>query len=147
MKVTWFYLLLLILKDMLPIGGWNTWEQGVIIQSRVVQRSDIQLTRRTLEAPCGREKLVCEWGAGSGEQGFHLQIFWNFWRPWRGRPITVDYKCVDFYKILEVASITVDEERRSSSLKYKKLPIFMDEVYRNSNQNRINLCPHHHLVI
>jgi hypothetical protein len=43
--------------------------------------------------------------------------------------------------------ITVDEERRSSSLKCKKLPIFMDEVHRNSNQNRINLCPHHHLVI
>jgi hypothetical protein len=41
----------------------------------------------------------------------------------------------------------VDEERRSSSLKCKKLPIFMDEVHKNSNQNRINLCPHHHLVI
>jgi hypothetical protein len=61
---------------------------------------------------------------------------------------------VDFYKIVELASITVvikpttvDEERRSSSLKWKKLPIFMDEVHRNSNQNRINLCPHHHLVI
>jgi hypothetical protein len=26
----------------------------------------------------GREKLVREQGAGSGEQGFHLQIFWNF---------------------------------------------------------------------
>jgi hypothetical protein len=24
------------------------------------------------------EKLVHERGAGSGEQGFHLQIFWNF---------------------------------------------------------------------
>jgi hypothetical protein len=42
---------------------------------------------------------------------------------------------------------TVDKERRFSSLKWKKLPIFMDEVHRNSNQNRINLCPHHHLVI
>jgi hypothetical protein len=41
----------------------------------------------------------------------------------------------------------VDEERRSSSLKWRQLPIFMDEVHRNSNQNRINLCPHHHLVI
>jgi hypothetical protein len=26
----------------------------------------------------GREKLVRERGAGSGEQGFHLQFFWNF---------------------------------------------------------------------
>jgi hypothetical protein len=25
-----------------------------------------------------REKLVRERGAGSGEQGFHLQFFWNF---------------------------------------------------------------------
>jgi hypothetical protein len=25
-----------------------------------------------------REKLVREGGAGSGEQGFHLQIVWNF---------------------------------------------------------------------
>jgi hypothetical protein len=24
------------------------------------------------------EKLLREQGAGSGEQGFHLQIFWNF---------------------------------------------------------------------
>jgi hypothetical protein len=41
----------------------------------------------------------------------------------------------------------VNEERRSSTLKSKKLPIFMDEVHKNSDQNRINLCPHHHLVI
>jgi hypothetical protein len=31
----------------------------------------------------------------------------KFWRPWQGRPITVDNKCVDFYKILKVVSITV----------------------------------------
>jgi hypothetical protein len=30
-----------------------------------------------VQGPCG-EKLVRERGAGSGEQGFHLQIVWNF---------------------------------------------------------------------
>jgi hypothetical protein len=58
--------------------------------------------------PCG-EKLVCERGAGSGERGTGISspFFLEFPAPWRGRPITVDYKCVDFYKIVEVASITV----------------------------------------
>jgi hypothetical protein len=56
-----------------------------------------------------REKLVRERGAGSGEQGAGISspFFLEFPAPWRGRPITVDYKCVDFYKIVEVASITV----------------------------------------
>jgi hypothetical protein len=56
-----------------------------------------------------REKLVRERGAGSGERGAGISSpnFLEFWRPWRGRPITVDIKCVEFYKILEVASITV----------------------------------------
>jgi hypothetical protein len=55
------------------------------------------------------EKLVRERGAGSGERGAGISspFFLEFPAPWRGRPITVDYKCVDFYKIVEVASITV----------------------------------------
>jgi hypothetical protein len=35
----------------------------------------------------------------------------------------------------------MDEERRSSTLKWKKLPIFMDEVHRHSNENRIKFMP------
>jgi hypothetical protein len=35
----------------------------------------------------------------------------------------------------------MDEERRFLILKWKKLPIFMDEVHRYSNQNRIKFMP------
>jgi hypothetical protein len=47
--------------------------------------------------------------AGSGEwrAGISSPNFLKFWRPWQGRPITVDNKYVDFYRLLEVASITV----------------------------------------
>jgi hypothetical protein len=55
------------------------------------------------------EKLVREQGAGSGERGAGISSpnDLKFWRPWQGRPITVDNKCVDFYKILKAVSITV----------------------------------------
>jgi hypothetical protein len=35
----------------------------------------------------------------------------------------------------------MDKERHSSTLKWKKLPIFLDEVHRHSNENRIKLIP------
>jgi hypothetical protein len=41
----------------------------------------------------------------------------------------------------------MDEERCTSILKWKRLPIPMDEVKRHSSQNRIKLYQHHHLVI
>jgi hypothetical protein len=57
------------------------------------------------------EKLVREQGAGSGERGAgsrdFFSKFFEILTTWQGRPITLDNKCVDFYKILEVASITV----------------------------------------
>ena len=37
--------------------------------------------------------------------------------------------------------MTVEEERRSSTLKRKEIPFLMEEVHTNCDQNRINLCP------
>jgi hypothetical protein len=41
------------------------------------QQQGIKQSHQTATGGAG-EKLVRERGAGSGEQGFHLQIVWNF---------------------------------------------------------------------
>jgi hypothetical protein len=66
-----------------------------------------------MEVQClSGEKLVRERGARSGERGVGISYpnFLKFWRPWKGRPMTVDNESVDFEKLLELAPIAVIEK-------------------------------------
>jgi hypothetical protein len=42
---------------------------------------------------------------------------------------------------------TVDDDRQSSTLKWKKIPIILEEVHICCDENWIKICPEHHLVI
>jgi hypothetical protein len=92
-----------------------------------------------------REKLVRERGAGSGERGAgkkraesrdfifnFFEILTNMARLtyYRG------YKCLDFFKILEVAPITVVEKNGYKKEKYESKPTTVDDDRQSSALKR-----------